>query len=83
MLRNVSGTASRVIEGIPPREPTFEWANEAYPKKEKEVTKKVEVTGTTYEGIRGLDADVAKMYGIQGQTDAEGTIVQYAFKYPD
>lgn len=70
--------------GYPSREPTFEWAKEKYPTKEKEtkMTKRPEITGTTYEGIRGLDADVAKLYGIQGQTDENGDIVQYAFKYP-
>lgn len=43
----------------------------------------MEIKGTTYEGIRGLTAEVAKLYGIQGQTDADGNIVQYAFKYPN
>lgn len=64
----------------PSKEPMFEWAKEKYPVKEKKVKK--EVVSLTYEGIRGLDADVAKLYGIQLQLDADGEPVQYAFKYP-
>lgn len=43
----------------------------------------MEIKGITYEGIRGLDPDVAKLYGIQAQVDEAGDIVQYAFKYPN
>jgi twinkle protein len=38
--------------------------------------------GVTYENIRGLDADVAKLYGIQVQT-LNGQPLRYAFKYPN
>lgn len=41
------------------------------------------VSGITYEGIRGIDPDVCKMYGIQLQTDADGKPVRYAFKHTD
>jgi twinkle protein len=40
------------------------------------------VVSTSYKGIRGLDEDVAKMYGIQLQLDADNNPVRYAFKYP-
>lgn len=43
----------------------------------------VPVSGITYEGIRGLDPDVCKLYGIQLQTDADGKPVRYAFKHTD
>lgn len=42
----------------------------------------VEIEGFTYEGIRGINPDVCKMYGIQLQTGKEGKPVRYAFKYP-
>lgn len=58
----------------------YEWAKEEYPTKSR---KPVEIKGITYEGIRGLDPDVAKLYGIQAQVDEAGDIVQYAFKYPN
>ena len=43
----------------------------------------IPVTSVTYEGIRGLDADVAKLYRIQLQKAEDGTPVRYAFGYPD
>ena len=44
--------------------------------------KKTEPSSHTYEGIRGLDTEVAKKYGIQVQLTAEGKPYRYAFKYP-
>ena len=40
------------------------------------------VTGSTYEGIRSLEPDVAKLFGIQVQTNKDGEPVRYAYKYP-
>lgn len=45
-----------------------------------DVTKQ-EVVKSTYDGIRGLDPDVAKIYGIQLQLDADDNPVRYAFKH--
>jgi hypothetical protein len=57
------------------------WALERYPVKQQQDVKTLPVAGFTYEGIRGLDEDVAKLYGIQLQTDADGKPVRYAFKH--
>jgi len=57
------------------------WATERYPVKQQVDVKTLAVSGITYEGIRGLDPDVAKLYGIQLQTDADGKPVRYAFKH--
>jgi twinkle protein len=66
----------------PSNKPTFPWAEKEYPKPEKKVdVKQREVSKTTYEGIRGLDAEVAKIYGIQLQLDSDGLPVRYAFKH--
>lgn len=40
------------------------------------------VSSGTFAGIRGLDEDVAKMYGIQLQLDASGDPVRFAYNYP-
>lgn len=57
------------------------WAKEKYPLKEKIDVRNMPVVGATYEGIRGLDPDVAKYYGIQLQTGPDGKPVRYAFKH--
>lgn len=41
-----------------------------------------EVASATFEGIRGIHPEIAKMYGIQIQMDKEGKPIRYAFKYP-
>ena len=46
-----------------------------------DVTKQ-DVVKSTYDGIRGLDPEVAKIYGIQLQLDADDNPVRYAFKHP-
>jgi twinkle protein len=67
----------------PSNRPTFPWAEKEYPKPEKKVdVKQREVSKSTYEGIRGLDAEVAKIYGIQLQLDSDNKPVRYAFKHP-
>lgn len=45
-------------------------------------SKMKEPTSVTYEGIRGIDPEVCKKYGIQLQLDEEGKPLRYAFKYP-
>ena len=60
-----------------------DWALETYPvKKRKPPVQQRQVVSATNAGIRGLDTDVAVLYGIQIQMDAEGDPVRYAFKYP-
>lgn len=66
----------------PSKKPTFEWAKEEYPVKDTQsVQRNREPTSTTFKGIRSLDEDVAKLYGIQRQDFDDGSH-QYAFKYP-
>ena len=61
-----------------------DWALETYPvKKRKPPVQQRQVVSATNAGIRGLDTDVAVLYGIQIQMDAEGDPVRYAFKYPN
>ena len=60
----------------------YDWAKEQYPVKEKKDVTQVEVASVTYEGIRGIDPEVCKIYGIQLQLDADGNPVRYAFKHP-
>lgn len=61
----------------------YDWASEDYPLKQRRNIMDIPVTSVTYEGIRGLDADVAKLYRIQLQKAEDGTPVRYAFGYPD
>ena len=70
-------------KSYPGKGDTFEWAESEYPvAKRKETRVNIEIDSTTYEGIRGLDSDVAQLYGIQRQLDAGGEWVRDAFKYP-
>jgi len=61
----------------------MEWATETYPVKQQVEVQKIPVAGITYEGIRGIDPDVCKLYGIQLQVGEDGTPVRYAFKHTD
>lgn len=61
----------------------MEWATETYPVKQKVEVHKIPVAGITYEGIRGIDPDVCKLYGIQLQVGADDEPVRYAFKHND
>lgn len=65
----------------PSQKATFEWAKDAYPTRQRKDVMTQEVASSTYEGIRGLDPEVAKIYGIQLQLDADGNPVRYAFKH--
>ena len=69
--------------GYPNRKQTHAWARNEYPLKERTppLTQRP-VTSSTYEGIRGIDADVCQLYGIQKQLDDTGSPVRYAFKWP-
>jgi len=62
--------------------PLKDWAKEEYPVPLRVDSKRVQPDGVTYEGIRSLDPDVAKHYGIQVQT-YDGKPLRYAFKYPN
>ena len=70
--------------GYPSKKQMFDWAREEYPLPEKPIdVMKLEVAKSTYEGIRGLDPDVAKIYGIQLQLSADDVPVRYAFKHKE
>jgi hypothetical protein len=60
-----------------------DWALEEYPVKKQVDVRSLPVTGITYEGIRGIDPDVCKLYNIQLQVAEDGTPVRYAFKHKD
>ena len=61
---------------------TFGWAKEEYPLKDNRQPQVIPVEGVKYTGIRSIDPDVCKLYGIQIQTGPNGEDVRYAFKYP-
>jgi len=68
----------------PSNKEVFPWATKEYPKPEKKVdVKHLEVTKSSYDNIRGLDPEVAKIYGIQLQLGADDTPIRYAFKHPE
>lgn len=60
-----------------------DWALEEYPVKQQVDVRHLPVTGITYDGIRGIDPDVCKLYNIQLQVAEDGTPVRYAFKHKD
>ena len=62
----------------------FDWVASDYPlKKRKENIMNAEIVSGTYEGIRGISAEVCQLYGIQLQLDADNSPVRYAFKWPN
>ena len=61
---------------------TFDWVKTEYALPERRKPMDIPVTGMTYQNIRGIDADVCELYGIQLQTGEGGTPVRYAYKYP-
>lgn len=61
----------------------LDWATERYPVKPKVDVRSMPVISTTYKDIRGIDADVCKLYGIQLHLAEDGTPVRYAFKHND
>jgi twinkle protein len=60
----------------------FPWVAKEYPLPERREPQNIQVTGVKYTGIRNIDPDVCKLYGIQIQTGPNGEDVRYAFKYP-
>ena len=79
-----TGFCQSCHESYPSAKRKFDWAEETYPPiKAKPDVRSVAVVEGRFEGIRGLDEDVAKLYGIQLQYDADGNPVRYAFKYPN
>ena len=70
--------------GYPNSDKKFDWAEATYPPPPPKVDlRNVKVISGRYEGIRGLDEDVAKLYNIQLQVGEGGEPVRYAFKYKD
>jgi twinkle protein len=61
----------------------YDWASESYPLKQRKNIMDIPVSSVSYNDIRGLDPDVAKLYRIQLQLSEEGVPVRYAFGYPD
>ena len=62
----------------------FDWAASDYPlKQRKENVMQREIVSGTFEGIRGISAEVCQLYGIQLQLDADNNPVRYAFKWPN
>jgi twinkle protein len=66
----------------PSLEPTFDWAKDQYPVKERINIMDIPVKSGTYEGIRGIKPDVCQLYGIQLQLGEDGKPIRYAYKYP-
>ena len=65
------------------RKDIAEWAEETYPVNTmKPPVHTRQISSATFSGIRGIDSDVCKLFGIQLQMDNEGDAVRYAFKYP-
>lgn len=61
----------------------FEWAETTYPPaKPKPNAKHTPIAYGSFAGIRGIDEDVCKLYGIQLQYSEDGEPVRYAYKYP-
>lgn len=67
----------------PSKKETFEWAKETYPVSEREPPKDDTIVSASYEGIRGIDEDVAKLYKLQAQLNSDNEVVRYAFSYPN
>ena len=68
----------------PSKDPTVDWGKDTYPMNESiQKSYNPEIVSTTYKGIRGLDEDVARLYNIQAQLDADGNVVRLAYKYPN
>lgn len=70
----------------PSNKKMFDWAKEKYPvteKKPKVKWRPKETPYFKYDGIRGLDEDVARLFGIQRQLDEDGEWLQDAFRYPN
>ena len=61
----------------------FDWAKETYPVKKKVDLKSAKVLRASFTGVRGLDEDVARLYGIYLAYGEDDYPLYYAFKYPN
>lgn len=78
-----TGFCQSCNEGYPSAKKKFEWSAEVYPpKRPNPNAKSAPITSSTFEGIRGLEEDVSRLYGIQLQYTDDGVPVRYAYKYP-
>lgn len=75
------GKCHSCSRSYPSKAKVFDWAAEEYPTKSSEPKDMKPVRGT-YEGIRGLDPDVAELFGINRQFNTAGEWILDAFKYP-
>ena len=79
-----TGYCFKCKKGYPNKAETFPWAKDTYPTNAlQQDVRKVQVVSGRFDGIRGIDEDVAKLFNIQLQVDANGNPVRYAFKYPN
>ena len=79
-----TGYCFKCKKGYPNKADTFPWAKDTYPTNAiQQDVRKVQVVSGRFDGIRSIDEDVAKLYNIQLQVDANGNPVRYAFKYPN
>lgn len=82
-----SGHCHSCGRNYPSSNEVFDWATESYPTRERIDMKNAEIVGYSCSGIRGLDEDVARLFGIQIQyaqdTAGNKVPVRYAFKYND
>jgi len=63
----------------------FDWASEKYPTKNKTREPgfwEIEPSSADFNNPRGLEEDVAKLYGIQSQYDEKGNLFRLALKWP-
>ena len=79
------GNCKSCTQSYPPKgmKGLKDWALEEYPVKQKVDIRSLPVASVTYEGIRGIDPDVCKLYNIQLHLDADGKPVRYAFKHSE
>ena len=60
----------------------FDWVTDAYPIRRRVNVMDIEVVNQKWGGIRGLDEDICRLYGIQLQLDKDNNPIRYAYKYP-
>ena len=81
---NGTGFCQSCKTSYPSIKDTFDWVQEAYPPvKRKQNVKDIPITRGGFDGIRGIDPDVCRLYGMQLQYDSNDNPVRYAFKYPE
>lgn len=73
--------------GYPSATATFPWAQDKYPTKQKATNMErkfdlSKIKTASYDNIRGIDADVCKLYGIVRYLDSDNNTLGYGFKYP-